>query len=350
MRCRGGPRRAILSAVPDLPRSQVRLPNGGKLSPVWIGLATGGSLALVSIAFTQIFDWVEGTPLELRFWAEPRGWFDVVVCGLFGWTLGGGLALVRGARHDLEALRPALRVDAAPADIGALSRRSLFGAAAAGLVLGIGINFTPANWPDGFPGLRDGFFLWATLRTILITWAMCTTGLIAATIATRFSRLGPTLRIDDPLDLRPLAPLGRSALRSVAVWVGISAFLALMMIAPFGRSIFVGGLVASAVVAVLAFVGPVRGARRRLVELRDGELAAVRTALRARLDMTTAPDSRWSELSVADLLAWEHRVEGLSTWPFDTTTIVRFGIYSAIGLGSWIGAALVERALGAAFG
>jgi hypothetical protein len=55
-------------------------------------------------------------------------------------------------------------------------------------------------------------------------------------------------------------------------------------------------------------------------------------------------------LSLADLLAWEARLERVSTWPFDASLWLRFGLFVALGLGSWVGAALVERALGAALG
>jgi len=327
----------------------VRVWDGGERSPVVIGLVGGGALALLSITLTVAFGWAPSSPFELRFWGDPRGWFDVVLSGLFGWSLGSGVALVRGAREDMAAIRPALRETAALPEIDSLPRRSLLRAALGAVVLGIAINFTPQNWPDGFPGLSDGFFLWATLRTILVAWALCRTGLIAGTLARRFSRLGPMLRFDDLLDLRPLAPLGRCALRNVAVWVGVSAFFALMLIAPFGRQVATLSIVASAGVAVLAFVGPVRGARQRLVEARAAELGAVRAAIRARLGGDEAPIHRFRGLALADLLAWEQRVEHVRTWPFDASTLLRFALYAAIGLGSWVGAALVERALGAAF-
>jgi hypothetical protein len=38
----------------------------------------------------------------------------------------------------------------------------------------------------------------------------------------------------------------------------------------------------------------------------------------------------------------------VSTWPFDTGTLVRFGFIIAMATGSWLGGALVERLLGAA--
>jgi hypothetical protein len=37
-------------------------------------------------------------------------------------------------------------------------------------------------------------------------------------------------------------------------------------------------------------------------------------------------------------------------WPFDAPSLARFSFYLLIGLGSWLGAAAVERLLDAALG
>ena len=46
---------------------------------------------------------------------------------------------------------------------------------------------------------------------------------------------------------------------------------------------------------------------------------------------------------LTDLLDCQDRVKATSEWPFDTTTLVRFGLYLLIPVGSMIGGALVER-------
>ena len=48
------------------------------------------------------------------------------------------------------------------------------------------------------------------------------------------------------------------------------------------------------------------------------------------------------------LLAYKHEIESVREWPFDAPTLIRFFLYVAIPLGSWVGGALVERLLGAA--
>ena len=41
----------------------------------------------------------------------------------------------------------------------------------------------------------------------------------------------------------------------------------------------------------------------------------------------------------------EQRIASGSEWPFSGSTVLRFGLYTALGLGSWLGAAFVERLL-----
>ena len=53
---------------------------------------------------------------------------------------------------------------------------------------------------------------------------------------------------------------------------------------------------------------------------------------------------------IADLVAYETRVASIATWPFDLSTLLRFALYVALGLGSWLGAAMVERLVSAVLG
>jgi hypothetical protein len=50
------------------------------------------------------------------------------------------------------------------------------------------------------------------------------------------------------------------------------------------------------------------------------------------------------------LLAWEQRISEVREWPFDVSTLARFGALLALAIGSWLGGAVVERALGMALG
>jgi len=68
-------------------------------------------------------------------------------------------------------------------------------------------------------------------------------------------------------------------------------------------------------------------------------------AREANLASTGTVDARLS-----NLLAYRALLAGVRTWPFDLSTWVRFAVYVMLGLGSWLGGALVERLLGRALG
>ena len=104
------------------------------------------------------------------------------------------------ARHrqtprSARALRRAATPDNGLAG-NVLPGRARAGVAVGGHAIGLAVNFSPGNWPDGFPGVLDPFFLWATLRTVAVSWAVLRTGVIATRLAIHFSRLGPALRVD----------------------------------------------------------------------------------------------------------------------------------------------------------
>ena len=97
------------------------------------------------------------------------------------------------------------------------------------------------------------------------------------------------------------------------------------------------------VAAVLALILPTLGIHRRLKATKQAELAELRAALAARRDPTTRSVDDAQQLR-ADL-ALEQRLMSVSEWPFDAGSYGRVALYIVLGLGSWVGAALVERLL-----
>ncbi|MDO8290595.1 MAG: hypothetical protein Q7T44_15380 [Parvibaculum sp.] len=74
-----------------------------------------------------------------------------------------------------------------------------------------------------------------------------------------------------------------------------------------------------------------------------GEIATKRLAFIKNEDTDVAAH-------LTALLALEEHLERVREWPLDIGTIVRFCLYLALPLGSWLGGALVERALNLATG
>jgi hypothetical protein len=95
-----------------------------------------------------------------------------------------------------------------------------------------------------------------------------------------------------------------------------------------------------------AFFLPLHGAHRRIRDTKRAELAWLDERLREERDVLRENRSDGAGARLADLAAYRGLVAGAREWPFDATTLLRFTLYTAVGVGSWLGAALVERGLG----
>jgi hypothetical protein len=78
----------------------------------------------------------------------------------------------------------------------------------------------------------------------------------------------------------------------------------------------------------------IRDAKRSELDWCRDALIRERTKLRER----GAERSR-----IDEIVAYRDVVQGVSTWPGDSSTFVRFSLYLLIPLGSWAGGAIVER-------
>jgi hypothetical protein len=316
------------------------------LPAFWAGVAIGAVLFAVFLAYTARFGAAPGQLGGLAF----QGSLAEAIQDLFlGFTLAISAASVRGALRDFEALRPALAL-AAP-DLEALRREILTYRPVALQIMGIVFGLfsalatvlTPEMWAGGhFPGWNHASVVWLGVRNFANWWVVGRAMLLELMLGHRFSRLGDHLASLDLLDRAPLAPFGRRALRNVSFWMLLAAFLSLSY---FGKGwatrLMPLALVNLAGFGVAAFLLPLLGAHRRMRERKRAELERVRTALRDARERAFAPEPTAGG-RLADLLAYEGRIESVSEWPIDTSTLLRLAFYLVLGLGSWVGAALVE--------
>ena len=91
--------------------------------------------------------------------------------------------------------------------------------------------------------------------------------------------------------------------------------------------------------------GPIRSEKQ-------AQLARIREALRRdqRVLLEGGAGMREAAARLPALFAAEARIASVGVLAFDTNTLLRFVLYVTLGVGSWIGAALIERMLGAALG
>jgi hypothetical protein len=54
-----------------------------------------------------------------------------------------------------------------------------------------------------------------------------------------------------------------------------------------------------------------------------------------------AGDADAAAARMPGLIAYEHRIASVPEWPLDAPQIARFGLMVALGLGSWLGGAVV---------
>jgi hypothetical protein len=298
------------------------------------------------------------------FWESSAfPWFEFLCALMIGYLPAATAYGLRGAVRDLAALRPVLRYSDAELEeqlreLGSFGGRRLF---AFGLLVVVLVLFSeflsfrygPASlWPAGRPHLTDPEFIWITVRNALIAWLTAQAFYIDIVVGRGFSRIGEDQAQVDLLDLGPLTPFARKGLRSVLVWIGLTILISLGFLAPWTRDIPMGPVLLLVGVAVAALLLPVLGVHSRIQEAKGEELARVRALIRSRAQGTSAPDHAGplSNAPLSDLIPYEQRIESVSTWPFDVPTLFRFGLYVALGVGSWVGGAVVERLLGTFLG
>jgi len=99
------------------------------------------------------------------------------------------------------------------------------------------------------------------------------------------------------------------------------------------------------IVVTSAFLQPVVGVRRRIRTVKRAELERLHGALRRERLLEAGPETDEPRTRMADLIAYRSLVQNVHEWPFDVSTLARFLLFGALGVGSWLGGALVERLL-----
>ncbi|MCE9650015.1 MAG: hypothetical protein K8R18_10370 [Parvibaculum sp.] len=151
----------------------------------------------------------------------------------------------------------------------------------------------------------------------------------------------------DLLDISKLDGLGRIALRGALPWFVTGTIVLLLLLGQNSTEYFlllVAGLAAS---ATTVFVLPMLRVHRLIDAAKKSELVRLRRAVADARDLFERGGGEADRVAarLAALLALEARVESAREWPLDISTMVRFALYLALPLGSWLGGAVVERVL-----
>jgi hypothetical protein len=262
---------------------------------------------------------------------------------------------MRGSARDLEDLSLVLRcpeggLDRLRAEIASLNRRGLWLGALIGFGFGLGMVLHPAGWAEGMPEVGDPLVTWIVVRNTVMFTLYGRMVLADFAGARTFTRIGAEWTRVDLLDPGRLAPFARRGLRSVLLFVVPFSLASLLLLAPWATYLTVVAMGIVVAVALCALLLPVLGVHRRIREIKGQELERLRLAIGGdRSALEGSPMATEAEtVRLADLLAYRAYVESVSEWPFDAPALLRFALYLAIPLGSWLGGALVERLLGTA--
>ncbi len=185
---------------------------------------------------------------------------------------------------------------------------------------------------------EETLFVFFIFRMVAVEFA---SAFFFASIAKRYARI-------ELLDLQLVAPFSQRALRGVLVIMMFMAILSLLLIFDDDPTNSMIGVMLSGSGAVALFLIPLIPLQRRIRAEKSSELARIRAAIRRENEARIAGDEDWAPR--ADLIVYKQQVEQVSTWTFNTPTVVRFALYASLGIGSWLGAAFVERWLGTLLG
>jgi hypothetical protein len=155
----------------------------------------------------------------------------------------------------------------------------------------------------------------------------------------------------DLLDLGSLSPFSAVGLANASYWF-IGSALASFLVASVAN-VWIVALVITVTVGlgIVGLILPSRGLHVCLRERKREELRRIREAIASeRAGLFSADEGSPRASRMPSLLAYEARIESVREWPYDTSTLTRFGFFLLIPLVSWIGGALVERVVDAALG
>ncbi len=159
-----------------------------------------------------------------------------------------------------------------------------------------------------------------------------------------WDRPGPQRSDVDLLTLEEIYAGGRSGLSGSLAFFIVIAIAGLLVFPDVGSGLWVIGpiFIGNFGIGLAILLAPARKVRSLIREVKQEELARLEPLLRQARDDTLSGDAS-TQGRLTDLLAYKTQVESTREWPFDSSTLLRFGLYLLIPVGSMVGGALMER-------
>jgi hypothetical protein len=306
--------------------------------PLYVALLAGLALLLIFVIWAALVDWLGGdVDLSVSNLA-----FEVLSIAVLSYVIGVTVYTLEMTPGDVLALAPAL----------ALEEESLASEAATITEQSSAIHIWTLFWVVTMMVLTwwisqvafdDSALVkalsqptiegWPYFRNLIYVFTLSQFIWIDIALARRLGLLLEEHGRVNLLDRSALRALAKRTRRSVLVWIPVLCHS-----------------ITFVVVLLAVVILPATGIRRRYVEEKNQQLEKVRARIADR-SAAVVDGSATSEASnLPELVSWEQRLQQAKVWPYEMTIYLRVFLYAGIGLSSWVGAALVERFIGAFFG
>lgn len=280
---------------------------------------------------------------------HPHVLLNAVLALVLAYTSAAGWLARRSLRDDFEALRPIVAAgtleweewerEIVRPPRGPIVRAALVGALLGLLVIGVSVMSTTRA-----PSVWAGHRMWSWLLNPLVFAVMAVFAERGAHANRIFAALGERVRVRIG-SLDELAPFARAGLRRALLWLLGSSLAALLLPYTERPAIVLVVLAVTLGLGVASLFAPSRTLHRRMREVKRAELAWVRSEIARAGDALRGHGDPARGHRLPALIAWEGRVADAPEWPFDVSTKLRFALLLLVPLGSWLGGAMVERAL-----
>jgi hypothetical protein len=159
-----------------------------------------------------------------------------------------------------------------------------------------------------------------------------------------YDRPVPQRSAIDLLNLENVYVYGRGGLRGALVWFIVLAIGALLILPGLGSGLWVmlPIFIFNLGVGLQILFAPALKVRSLIRDVKREELARLEPLLRQARDAALTGDAS-TQGRLTDLVTYKTQVESTREWSFDASTLLRFGLYLLIPVGSMVGGALVER-------
>lgn len=310
--------------------------------PPWV---TGVLIAAVGLSGFMIF-------------AVNIGLYEAVVTGqlpsialrsyqtlmvLFGYLTAAHVYLRRWTRQHHQDLNLTFGIDKqfVPAPVWQMRTAGVVGLVAFYLLFLVLGNDKPVY---RMPSLWDAEFYFALLVVPGTGWVLGRLSFDLVHCALQISRVAAVLPEINLLSQDDYRPFTQQGLRSALIMILMVSITANLIFdsetAILGSAV---NIASSLIIATLSLYFPLRGIHLRISLAKASLLTKIRTQLNQQKGVLLGQAPAGTQVS--ELIALENRIQQVSEWPFDAGSMGKIGFYLVVGLGSWVGAALVERAL-----